>query len=99
MEKIIHLICIEDNKLFAKKRKRIENLHTVSENILSAYRDGTWRRKMLHGNNEKRETTHEGRNVTTKLRKNRTHGDKETYKYLRILEADTIKQLEMKEKV
>ena len=26
-------------------------------------------------------------------------GEKETYKYLRILEADTIKQMEMKEKI
>ena len=30
--------------------------------------------------------------------KNRTLGEKETYKYLRILETDTIKQVEMKEK-
>ena len=29
----------------------------------------------------------------------RTLGDKETYKYLGILEADTTKQLEMKEKI
>ena len=29
----------------------------------------------------------------------RTLGEKETYKYLRILEADTIKQVEMKEKI
>ena len=28
----------------------------------------------------------------------RTLGEKETYKYLEILEADTIKQVEMKEK-
>ena len=28
----------------------------------------------------------------------RTPGKKETYKYLRILEADIIKQMEMKEK-
>ena len=28
----------------------------------------------------------------------RTFGEKETYKYLGILEADTIKQVEMKEK-
>ena len=31
--------------------------------------------------------------------KNRTLGEKETYKYLRILEADTIKQMDMKEKI
>ena len=29
----------------------------------------------------------------------RTLGEKETYKYLAILEADTIKQVEMKEKI
>ena len=29
----------------------------------------------------------------------RTFGEKETYKYLGILEADTIKQVEMKEKI
>ncbi len=29
----------------------------------------------------------------------RTLGEKETYKYLGILEADTIKQVEMKEKI
>ena len=31
--------------------------------------------------------------------KNRTLGEKETYKYLGILEADIIKQVEMKEKL
>ena len=31
--------------------------------------------------------------------KSRTLGEKETYKYLGILEADTIKQVEMKEKI
>ena len=29
----------------------------------------------------------------------RTHGEKEVYKYLGILEADIIKQVEMKEKI
>ncbi len=29
----------------------------------------------------------------------RTLGEKETYKYLGILEADTIKQVEMKDKI
>ena len=35
-------------------------------------------------------------NRTTKSRKIRTFGEKETYKYLGILEADTTKQVEMK---
>ena len=48
--------------------------------------------------NEKRETTHDGRNRTTKARRIRTLRENETYKYLGILEADTIKQVKMKEK-
>ena len=32
------------------------------------------------------------------MKRIRTHGEKENYKYLGILEADTIKQAEMKEK-
>ena len=43
--------------------------------------------------------TPDGQNGTTKSRKNRTLGEKETYKYLSILEVDTIKQMEMKEKI
>ena len=34
-----------------------------------------------------------------KQEKIRTLREKETYKYLRILEADTIKQMELKEKI
>ena len=48
---------------------------------------------MSRTSNEKRETTHDGWNGTTKSRKIRTLGKKETYNYLRILEADTIKQV------
>ena len=35
----------------------------------------------------------------TNQEKIRTLGEKEIYKYLEILEADTIKQVEMKEKI
>ena len=35
----------------------------------------------------------------TNQEKIRTFGEKETYKYLGILEADTIKQVEMKDKI
>ena len=38
-------------------------------------------------------------NGTTKTRKIRTLGEKETYKYLGILVADTIKQVKMKERI
>ena len=54
---------------------------------------------MRHANNKKRQTTPYGRNKTTKLKKIRTLREKETYKYLEILEADTIKQVEIKEKI
>ena len=34
------------------------------------YKDGNWHRKMWHANNEKRKMTNDGRNRTTKSRKN-----------------------------
>ena len=42
-----------------------------------------------YANSEKRETTPDRKNGTTKSRTNTTPGEKETYKYLRILETDT----------
>ena len=54
---------------------------------------------MRHGWTEKRQTTPDGRNGTTKSRKNQTLGEKETYKSLGILKADTIKQVGMEEKI
>ena len=55
--------------------------------------------EMWHANNEKLRTTKDGRNRITKSRKKiRTFWEKETYKYLEILGADTIKHKEMKEK-
>ena len=49
---------------------------------------------------EKRKTTHDGRNRTIKSRKKTERSEKkETYKYLAISEADTIKQAEMKESI
>ena len=53
---------------------------------------------MLHANNEKRETFHDWGNRTTKSRKIRTLGEKETYEYFVMLEANDIKQVKMKEK-
>ena len=52
---------------------------------------------MLIKKSEKRETT-EGTELPNQ-EKIRMLGEKENYKYLGILEADTIKQAEMKEKV
>ena len=54
---------------------------------------------MCYANNEKRKTTNDGRIRITKSRKIRTPGKKETYKYLGILEADKIKQSEMRENI
>ena len=47
-----------------------------------------------HANDETREMAHDGMNGTTESRKNRTF--EEMYKYLGILVADTIKQVEIK---
>ena len=47
--------------------------------------------------NEKSETIHDGRNRNTKSTQKNAQ-IKETYKYLEILEADNIKQIEIKEK-
>ena len=48
---------------------------------------------MYHASNEKRETTYDGRNKTTKSRKKiRMLGERGSYEYLGILEADTIEQ-------
>ena len=49
---------------------------------------------MRHANNEKREMTCNGWNGTI-----RKFGVKETYKYSRILEDDTIQKVEIKEKI
>ena len=54
---------------------------------------------MHHSFNEERETTHEGRDRLSHQEEIRTLMEKETYKYLGILEADIIKQVEMKGKI
>ena len=41
---------------------------------------------------------HDRRNRTTKSKENQNAREKETYKFLGILEADTFKQVEVKEK-
>ena len=53
---------------------------------------------MCHANDEKYKTTHDRRNGTNKSRKIRALEENENYKYLGILEVNTIKQ-EMKEKL
>ena len=51
---------------------------------------------MRHASNEKLETTHDGKNRTTKSRKNQNARRKrKTYKYLGAWKADTIKQVNL----
>ena len=96
-EKINHLMYIDDINLFVKNEKELEILIQVVSIYSDGYRDGIWHREMCHANNEKQKMANDGRNKTTKSRKKiRTLREKKTYKYLEILEVDTIKQVEMK---
>ena len=54
---------------------------------------------MFHASNEKWQTRSNWLNGTTKSSKIRTLGEKNTYKYLGVLEADSIKQVAMKNKI
>ena len=88
---------MDDIKLFAKNEKELVT-NTRNYNIQPWYRNGIWHRKMCHACNENGKTTSEGMELPNQD-KIRTLGENETYKYLGILEADTIKQVEIKDKV
>ena len=94
-KKINHLMYMDDMKLFAKNEKELETLkHAVriySQDIGMEF--GIEKCAMLVMKSGKRHLT-DGPNQY----KIRTLGEKETYKYLGILEADIIKQVEMKGK-
>ena len=98
-EKINHLMYMDDIKLFAKNEKELETLiHAVriySQDIGMAF--GIEKSAMLIMKSGKRHIT-DGMELPNHD-KIRTFGEKETYKYLGILEADTIKQVEMKDKI
>ena len=89
---------IDDIKLFTKKVKELTTLiQTVI--IYSQYigmEFGIYKCTMLGMKSEKRHMTE--KIELPNQEKIRTFGEKETHKYLGILEADTIKQVEMKEK-
>ena len=53
---------------------------------------------MCYADNEKQKTLNDERNKTMIYRKNQNTWRKGNYKYLGILEADTIKHAEIKEK-
>ena len=98
-EKINHLMYMDDIKLFAKNEKELETLiHAVriySQDIRMEF--GIEKCAMLVMKSGKRHMT-DGMELPNHD-KIRTLGENETYKYLGILEAGTIKQVEMKDKV
>ena len=69
-EKINLLMYMDDIKLFAKNEKELETLFQAGR----IYRQDIWMEfgieKMCHASNEKHNTTPDGRNRTTKSRKN-----------------------------
>ena len=98
-ENINHLIYKDDIKLFAKSEKELETLtQTVgiySQDIRMEF--SIEKCAMLVMKSGERHFT-DGMELTNQD-KIRTFGEKETYKYLGILKADTIKQEKMKEKI
>ena len=98
-KKINHLMYMDDIKLFAKNEKDLETLiHTVriySQDI--EMKSGIEKCAMLGMKSGKRHTT-EGIELPNQD-KIRTLGENDAYKYLGILKADTIKQVEMKDKI
>ena len=89
---------MDDIKLFAKNEKELETLidavRMYSQDI--GMELGIEKCAMLLIKSGKRHLT--GGMELPNQDKIRTIGEKETYKYLGILEADTIKQVDMKEK-
>ena len=98
-EKINHLMYIDDMKLFAKTENELETLrHAVriySQHIGIEF--GREKYAMLVMKSGIRHLT-DGLELPNQD-KIRTFVEKETYKYLGILGADTIKQVEMKDKI
>ena len=97
-EKTNHLMHIDDIKPFAKNEKELKTLiQTVrmySQDI--GMRFGIEKYAMLEKISSKRHMTEEVELANQVVI--RTLGEKKTYKYLGILESDTIKQVKMKEK-
>ena len=98
-EKVNHLMYMDDIKLFIKNEKELETLiHKVriySQDIGMEF--GIEKCAMLVMKSGKRQLT-DGMELPNQD-KIKTLAKNETYKYLGILEADTIKQAEKKEKI
>ena len=99
LEKVNHLMYMDDIKLFAKNEKELETLiltvRIYSRDIGMEF--GIEKCAMLVMISGKRQLTN-GKELPNKD-KIKTLTENETYKYLGILEADTIKQVEMKDKI
>ena len=97
-EKTNYLMDMDDIKLFAKNEKELETLiHAVriyNQDIGMEF--GIDKCAMLIMKSGKPHMT-DGIELPNHA-KMRTFGEEETYKYLGILKADTIKQVEMKDK-
>ena len=96
-EKFNHLMYKDDIKLFAKNEKELEtNTHRIfSRDIEMEFDIGKC--AMLKMKSGKRHLT-DGMELPNQD-KIKTLAENETYQYFGILEADTIKQAEMKEKI
>ena len=98
-EKINHIMYMDDIKLFAKNVTELETLmHAVriySQDIRMKFGIEIW--DMFVMKSGKRHLT-DGMELPNQD-KIRTLAENETYKYLGILKADTIKQVEMKDKI
>ena len=99
LEKINHLMYMDDIKLFAKYEREMETLiyavRIYSQDIGMEF--GIEKSTMLVMKSGKRHMT-DGMELPNHDRI-RTLEEKETYKYLGILEADTIKQVQMKDTI
>ena len=89
---------MDDIKLFAKREKELVTL-IKAKRIYSQDIGREFGIKMCYNNNVKQKTINDRRNRTTKSRKIGKLCEKETDKYLGILEALNIKQVEMKDKI
>ena len=98
-QKVNHLMDMDDIKLFAKYEKELETLkHTIriySRDIGMEF--GVEKCAMLVMISGKRQLI-DGMELPNQG-EIKTLAENETYKYLGMLEADTIKQVEMKEKI
>ena len=98
-EKINHLMYMDDIKLFAKNEKELKTLiravRIYSQDIGMEF--GIGKCAILVMKSDKRHMT-DGMELPNHD-KIRTLEENETYKYLGILEADTIKQVQIKDKI